>query len=142
MDETTTWIRPDRELSGDKGQAHLYKRALQLEAKENEIEEALFTISDDDSEEDVLKKLEEILALEERLEEQMQKEHEDVEEPLDWLHTRRTALGEQQEMSDIVEVKEHTLLDENEIMQLLEFFGGKDTTLLRDERPQRHLRRV
>ena len=54
----------------------------------------MFTISDDDSQEDILRKLEEVLELEEKLEEQLQEQEldEESEETIDWLQTRRATL--------------------------------------------------
>ena len=68
-EEMDEWIPPNRPLVGDQGQAHLYKQAERVQETEERLEEAMFTISDDDSQEDILRKLEEVLALEEKLEE-------------------------------------------------------------------------
>ena len=132
-EEMDEWIPPNRPLVGDQGQAHLYKQAERVQETEERLEEAMFTISDDDSQEDILRKLEEVLALEEKLEEQLQEQEldEESEETIDWLQTRRATLGEeQQKTSDIVPVIQHKLLTEEELLKLLEFLGGTDVTVL------------
>ena len=79
------WIPPNPPLAGDEGNSQLY----QTQQAYDQAEEALFTISEEDIDEFILRKLEDAIALEEALE----KEHQEQElEQLDWLQIRRATL--------------------------------------------------
>jgi ribosomal silencing factor RsfS len=159
IEENTEWIPPSRPLMGDQGHHGVGPVDEAREALEV-AEEALFKISDDDSEEDVLRKLEEALALEEELEqkqlqEQIEKERQYQQQRqqqklgaggnndadtsggvVDWMQTRRAALGASAEESDIIPVLEHTLLTSDEIQTLLESLGGTKVTVILDDEDQ------
>lgn len=129
LDEDKDWIPPDRPLIGDQGQAHLYKQAEKLQETEKALEEALFTISDEDSQEDILRKLEEALTIEQQLLVEGEEELSSEEQQPDWLQTRRAALGKHS-ATDVIPVLQHTLLTEEELLKFLEFLGGKDMKVL------------
>lgn len=126
-DTLSEWIPPDRPLVGDKGSSHLYTR------KEVEMDE-----------EEELRQLE--LELE-REEERHKKQQaaasaSNLEEPIDWLQTRRSKelkgvdimtpdLGTSKKWQDSdVQVIRHTLLTKDEITSCLTAMGGKDITFL------------
>ena len=135
------WIPPNRPLSGDRDNySQLYRNQQELDR----AEDALFTISDDDSEEDVLKRLEEALELEERLEKEreevlQQEQQQEEEKTIDWLATRRKALGldvndgTAKNEDSRVPIVHHELMSEEHIVQLLESVGGSDITILSDD---------
>ena len=121
------WIPPDRPLVGDKGSSHLYKQ------KEEDIHGEL-------DEEKELRQLE--LELQKLEEERRKQPVSNVEEPIDWLQTRRSKQMEGVEMmtpdlgtskkwqdSD-VRVIQYTLLTKDEITSCLTAMGGKDITYL------------
>lgn len=128
------WIPPNRPLHGDQDHSQLFKTQKDLDR----AEDALFTIEDEDSEEEILKRLEQALALEEKLQAQREKEFAKLEKQddlrhVDWLQTRRQALGTQQPGQTEVPIKHHELLSENELTTLLEVFGGQDVLVLHDD---------
>jgi ribosomal silencing factor RsfS len=134
-DELAQWIPPDRPLVGDKGSSHLYERRGDAEGH---AEEATFPELDQEEE---LRQLE--------LELQRQEEHEkqkskvsNVQEPVDWLQTRRSKQWDGVDMmtpdlgttkkfqaSDVAVIP-HTLLTKDEITSCLTAMGGKNITLL------------
>jgi hypothetical protein len=75
----------------------------------DQAEEALFTISEEDSGEDILSKLAYALALEEALEKEHQEQ--ELEQEVDWLQSRRPALreknGDEDESSSSLEILPH-----------------------------------
>jgi ribosomal silencing factor RsfS len=139
-DDAEEWIPPSRPLAGDQGHSKMYKQSQELQETEQALEEALFVIDDEkDTEADILAKLEQALALEEQLEQQLQQqqteekeESSDTDAPVDWLATRRAALGEQPEEA-VVPVLHHMLLTESEMTQLLESLGGTNVAVLLDD---------
>lgn len=72
------WIPPNRPLAGDQGNSQLYKQQQELYQKEKALEDAIFvmdTDKEDTDEEEILRRLEQALKLEEELEqEQFQQE--------------------------------------------------------------------
>jgi ribosomal silencing factor RsfS len=132
---TTTndeWIPPNRPLAGDQGHSQLY----QTQQAFDQAEEALFTISEEDSDEDILRKLEDALALEEALEKEQQDNHELESPPVaDWLQTRRAALRENGDDEDenSIAILPHTLLTLKDLETLLTGLGGIDIMLLLDD---------
>lgn len=126
------WIPPNRPLHGDRDHSQLFRSQQELDR----AEEALFTENEGDSEAETLRRLEEALALEERLEKDRLKDIDNRQQDpsnVDWLETRRKALGEKGDSESVVEVKHHKLLMENELSSLLESFGGRDITVLPDD---------
>jgi ribosomal silencing factor RsfS len=99
-------------------------------------------IQDGDSDDDIQRKLDAILRLEDQLEaEAMERELQNEaaanisppEPPVDWLATRRAALGARQEASaQAIPVRLHELLTEDELMSLLEYHNGEDIQVLLD----------
>ena len=129
---TAEWIPPNRPLHGDQDHSQLYQRQRDLDR----AEEALFTVSEDDSEEEVLRRLEEALALEERLEQEKEKDFKEQDEStsIDWLASRRKALGtDTSKDKTSVAVVHHQLLSEQEVVHLLESGGGSDMEVMYDD---------
>lgn len=130
-DDLAQWIPPDRPLVGDKGSSHLYKQT------DDDI-----NIEDEElNEEEELRQLE----LELQLEEERQKQRgtrNNIEEPVDWLQTRRTKqlegvdimtpdMGTSKKWQDSdVQVIQHTLLTKDEITSCLTALGAKDICYL------------
>jgi ribosomal silencing factor RsfS len=142
--EFSEWIPPDRPLTGDQGQSHLFPNIQDQNREEGE-----------DDEEWELRRIEEELRLIE--EQESAKEAKggtsiDADPHVDWLKTRRSVLGQdgidmmtpseavarKQEMSDIP-VKEHTLLSKNEIATCLDALGGRDIKVVLDNPKQRRM---
>jgi ribosomal silencing factor RsfS len=142
--ELSEWIPPDRPLSGDKGQSHLFPQIQEQNRQEGE-----------DDEEWELRRIEEELRLIEQQEATQKSKagaSRDADPHVDWLQTRRSVLGQEgldmmtpsqavarkQEMSDIP-VKEHTLLSKDEIATCLDALGGRDITVILDNPAQRRM---
>jgi len=138
-DDLAQWIPPDRPLVGDKGSSHLY-----IHQEEEEIEEDL-------DEEEELRQLELELQLEEeRQKQQAAQVSRKLEEPVDWLQTRRSKQLEGVEimtpdmgtsikfLDSDVEVIQHTLLTKDEITSCLTAMGGKNITYLANT-PERRM---
>lgn len=144
------WIPPDRPLSGDQGNSKLYKKHENFRDTEQAMEHALFVIDDDDSEAEILRKLEEALLLEEELEKKKLEYELELETettssdrvvpgPTDWLATRRAALAESSEndtSKNPVPIIEGELLSDLEMKALLKSLGGDDIILLLDDPDQ------
>lgn len=153
------WIPPNRPLSGDQGYHGISNNNIKSDdtttttaststtASPNAaIDEALFVINDNDSEEDIQRKLEAALQLEEELEWQdfqnaLQREQEqqastsstNQDQAPDWLATRRAALGKRAEdASRIVAIRHYELLTEQELVALLEYHDGIHVRVIRD----------
>ncbi|CAJ1967626.1 unnamed protein product [Cylindrotheca closterium] len=129
------WIPPNRPLHGDQDHSQLFKTQKDLDRAEDAL---LFTVEEDESEEETLRRLEKALELEEKLEVERQKEYADAEQDfdntnIDWLQTRRQALGTQHPEQDQVPIKTHELLTEEEVTTLLTVFGGQDILVLKDD---------
>ena len=137
------WVPPSRPLSGDQGFTVPNVDTTDQEA----VDEALlFVVEEGDSEADIQRKLDAVLKLEEDLEQralerELQKEEEAAallqrsppEPPVDWLATRRAALGARQEASkQAIPVRIHELLTEDELLSLLEYHNGEDIQVLLD----------
>ncbi len=128
------WIPPNRPLSGDQGYQAEPEDAITSPA----IEEALFVIDENDSEEEIQRKLEAVLKLEEELEQQqfqkaLEREERSQQEAPDWLATRRTALGKRMEDSArAIPVREHELITQQEFVSFLEYHEGIDVQVLLD----------
>jgi ribosomal silencing factor RsfS len=131
---TAEWIPPSRPLHGDQDHSYLIRSQQELDR----AEEALFKVDENDTEEETLRRLEEALSLEERLEQEGGKEllanETSQQEPVDWLQTRRQALGAKDKAEPEVPVIHHQRLTESEITRLLESFGGNDITILADDK--------
>ena len=157
-------------------QAQLYTQQRRID----EATDALFVLTPEEeatlTDEELSRRVDEVLALEEELErqafemelrqlEQLQNEEtkqEKAEEEkekeekdntsagpvIDWLQTRRAALGESNDNNRIdtasksssssssgplIPIEEHTLLTRNEILTLLEFYGGHDIVVIDDD---------
>lgn len=137
------WVPPNRPLSGDQG------ASIMSMDEDDEDDALLFVVQDEDTEEDIQRKLEEALARQERREEQALERALEVEAlveqqaatatssspPVDWLATRRAALGARLESSAQapVEIKPHTLLTSDEITSLLEHYQAKNIVIIRDD---------
>lgn len=124
------WIPPSRALHGDQDNSHLIRSQQELDR----AEDALFTVGETETEEETLRRLEEALALEAKLEKEREKEYV-PQVPVDWMQTRRQALGavDQNDLEPQVPVHQHELLTEPELTTLLESVGGKDITVLLDD---------
>jgi ribosomal silencing factor RsfS len=131
---TAEWIPPSRPLHGDQDLSQLIRSQKELDR----AEEYLFKVDENDTEEETLRRLEEALALEERLEKEGEKEllanERYQQEPVDWLQTRRQALSANDKDEPQVPVIHHQRLTESEITSLLESFGGNDITILKDDK--------
>jgi ribosomal silencing factor RsfS len=143
--EFSEWIPPDRPLTGDQGQSHLFPNIQDQNREEGE-----------DDEEWELRRIEEELRLIEQQEESAKETKLDAsidaDPHVDWLKTRRSVLGQEgldmmtpseavarkQEMSDIP-VKEHTLLSKKEIATCLDALGGRDITVVLDNPKKRRM---
>lgn len=103
-----------------------------------EIEDALFVIDDNDSEEEIQRKLEMVLKLEEELEEQqfqkaLEREERSQQQAPDWLATRRAALGKRaQESARAIPVREHELVTQQELVSLLEYHEAMNVKVIMD----------
>jgi hypothetical protein len=131
-----------------------------LQKQQERLDNALFVLTEEEqkslSQGDLLKRLEEVLAMEEALEaaeqlepqQHLDKDPDNTDTPqMDWLQTRRTALnrsmhGQQDgdfdddDQIDIIPVIHHQLLTVDEIQTLLESLGGKDIVVLPDDPEQ------
>eukprot|EP00980_Cylindrotheca_fusiformis_P014052 scaffold3670_cov124-Cylindrotheca_fusiformis.AAC.28 len=127
------WIPPSRPLHGDQDNSRLIRRQQELDR----AEAALFTIDDEsETEEETLRRLEEALALEEKLEQEREVDMEEVSSPkppVDWMKSRRQALGKRKDSEPEVPVLHHQLLTETEVTTLLKSFGGDDIAVLKDD---------
>ena len=120
-----------------------------LEESEQKAE-ALFQLSEEEqnslTDEEILKRLEEVLKREEELEEEIFQKELEAErldaskqteaKPIatDWLRNRRAMLGEDSSSSSSdVPVTHHALLEAEEIKLLLEGHGGQDILIVHDD---------
>jgi ribosomal silencing factor RsfS len=151
---STEWIPPNRPLSGDKGQSHLYlqekeeKEEIRILEEELEQEQTLESLLEDvDDEEEELRRFE--LALQEedarfqRFQEQVavkeqsplsfEEDKDDLARPVDWLQTRRKVLGNASAQTGVdIPIIRHQLLAKDELVRLLKFLGGYDIQLILD----------
>jgi ribosomal silencing factor RsfS len=133
------WVPPSRPLSGDQGFTVPDGDTTDQETVDDAL---LFVIEEGDSEADIQRKLDAVLRLEEELEQkalerELQQEEaaqrSPPEPPVDWLATRRAALGARQEASkQAIPVRTHELLTEDELLALLEYHNGEDIQVLLD----------
>jgi Ribosomal silencing factor during starvation len=179
-DDEEEWIPPQRHLGGGAGhsgsdpstrnmitkikpniiteidQSKLYTQQRRID----EATDALFVLTPEEeatmTTEEISKRIDEVLALEEELEQQalemelMQEEAEEEEEVMpthpviDWLQTRRAALGVESldsssmspsasSSSGSIPVEKHTLLTCDEIQALLKYYGGHDIVVIEDD---------
>jgi ribosomal silencing factor RsfS len=125
------WIPPNSPLHGDRDHSQLIRRQAEMDR----VEEALFTTNESDSDEVTLKRLEEALEQEERLEKERLTdfENENDQDNVDWLQTRRKVLGGKEDSESIVPVIHRQLFSEHEVVSLLQSFGGSNITVLQDD---------
>lgn len=150
-DGNDEWIPPSRPLMGDQGHSKLYlqnRQANELHQFDMELEqeEALMQIGDEEDEEEALLRLEVLLQKEQEQETRNQelyaqqlKMYNNNNTPSsdesggDWLQTRRAVLGQEGERKDVIEVRHHAFLTQEEISTLLQSLGGKEVTTVLDD---------
>ena len=152
------WIPPSRPLAGDSAADHESPGMRDDDATARaQVDEALFYIDeDDDTEEDIQRKLDEALRLEDELEQrdfqralaweeqqqlEQQLEQQSATSPVDWLTTRRKTLASPNNAarSPVVPVRVHELLTRDELTTFLESHEAVDVHVVLD-RP--HIRRM
>mmetsp|Transcript_39010 Transcript_39010/g.94424 ORF Transcript_39010/g.94424 Transcript_39010/m.94424 type:complete len:556 (+) Transcript_39010:1515-3182(+) len=163
---------PTTNNSQQQEQAQLYTQQRRID----EATDALFVLTPEEeatlTDEELSRRVDEVLALEEELEQQAfemelqqldlqnetegeeeeeeeeEKDNSPAEPAIDWLRTRRAALGESNDKnsgdnssnsklssssSSVIPVEEHRLLTRDEILTLLEFYGGHDIVVIDDD---------
>jgi hypothetical protein len=154
--ETTTVDKYPYNDSVSQQQQRLYKQQERIDTMYQQQENALLQLTEEEmdtlSDDDILKRVEQVLAMEEALEEasfwqELQREEEQAQtnqqqQPTtpntDWLQTRRAALGinvndSEQASSLILPVIPHKLFTAEEIQTILESQGGSNVTVLMDD---------